>query len=48
LECVNLGEFVAALTIMLVSGDPDGRRVRLSTGEKHGPELAGPKDDPRM
>jgi catechol 2,3-dioxygenase-like lactoylglutathione lyase family enzyme len=42
------GEIVTALAFMLVIEDPDGRRIRLYTGEKHGPELPGVKDHPWM
>lgn len=42
------GEIVTALAFMLVIEDPDGRRIRLYTEEKHGPELAGAKDHPWM
>jgi catechol 2,3-dioxygenase-like lactoylglutathione lyase family enzyme len=42
------GEIVTALAFMLVIEDPDGRRIRLYTEEKHGPELAGQKDHPWM
>ena len=42
------GEIVTALAFMLVIEDPDGRRIRLYTQERHGPELAGEKDHPWM
>ena len=42
------GEIVTALAFMLVIEDPDGRRIRLYTEEKHGPELPGQKDHPWM
>ena len=42
------GEIVTALAFMLVLEDPDGRRIRLYTREKHGPEIAGQKDHPWM
>lgn len=42
------GEIVTALAFMLVIEDPDGRRIRLYTAEKHGPELPGMKDHPWM
>lgn len=42
------GEIVTALAFMLVIEDPDGRRIRLYTREKHGPELTGVKDHPWM
>lgn len=44
----NSGEIVTALAFMLVIEDPDGRRIRLYTREKHGPELPGAKDHPWM
>jgi catechol 2,3-dioxygenase-like lactoylglutathione lyase family enzyme len=44
----NSGEIITALAFMLVIQDPDGRRIRLYTQEKHGPELAGAKDHPWM
>ncbi|WP_404710586.1 VOC family protein [Sphingomonas sp. MMS24-J13] len=42
------GEIVTVLAFMLVIEDPDGRRIRLYTREKHGPELAGQRDHPWM
>jgi catechol 2,3-dioxygenase-like lactoylglutathione lyase family enzyme len=42
------GEIVTTLAFMLVIEDPDGRRIRLYTAEKHGPELPGAKDHPWM
>lgn len=42
------GEIVTALAFMLVLEDPDGRRIRLYTREKHGPEIAGQKNHPWM
>jgi catechol 2,3-dioxygenase-like lactoylglutathione lyase family enzyme len=42
------GEIVTALAFMLVIEDPDGRRIRLYTREKHGPELQGHRDHPWM
>ncbi|MEI9851554.1 MAG: VOC family protein [Sphingomonas sp.] len=42
------GEIVTTLAFMLVIEDPDGRRIRLYTREKHGPELPGAKDHPWM
>jgi len=42
------GEIVTALAFMLVIEDPDGRRIRLYTRERHGPELPGEKDHPWM
>ena len=42
------GEIVTALAFMLVIEDPDGRRIRLYTQEKHGPELEGARDHPWM
>ena len=42
------GEIVTALAFMLVIEDPDGRRIRLYTQEKHGPEMPGAKDHPWM
>ncbi len=42
------GEIVTALAFMLVIEDPDGRRIRLYTQERHGPELPGEKDHPWM
>ena len=48
LDVPHSGEIVTALAFMLVVEDPDGRRIRLYTQEKHGPELAGAKDHPWM
>jgi len=42
------GEIITALAFMLVIEDPDGRRIRLYTVEKHGTELPGMKDHPWM
>jgi catechol 2,3-dioxygenase-like lactoylglutathione lyase family enzyme len=42
------GEIVTMLAFMLVIEDPDGRRIRLYTREKHGPELPGVRDHPWM
>jgi len=42
------GEIVTVLAFMLVIEDPDGRRIRLYTREKHGPELPGQRDHPWM
>ena len=42
------GEIITALAFMLVIEDPDGRRIRLYTREKHGPELPGDKANPWM
>lgn len=48
LQVPHSGEIVTALAFMLVIEDPDGRRIRLYTAEKHGPELPGAKDHPWM
>lgn len=48
LQVPHSGEIVTALAFMLVIEDPDGRRIRLYTAEKHGPELPGQKDHPWM
>jgi catechol 2,3-dioxygenase-like lactoylglutathione lyase family enzyme len=48
LGVAHSGEIVTALAFMLVIEDPDGRRIRLYTQEKHGPELVGAKDHPWM
>ena len=48
LAVLHSGEIVTALAFMLVIEDPDGRRIRLYTEEKHGPELAGEKNHPWM
>ena len=48
LGVAHSGEIVTALAFMLVLEDPDGRRIRLYTREKHGPEIAGQKDHPWM
>ncbi len=42
------GEIITMLAFMLVIEDPDGRRIRLYTREKHGPELPGRRDHPWM
>ena len=42
------GEIVTTLAFMLVIEDPDGRRIRLYTREKHGPELLGDRANPWM
>lgn len=42
------GEIITALAFMLVIEDPDGRRIRLYTVQKHGPELPGARDHPWM
>ncbi len=35
------GELITGIGFMLVIEDPDGRRIRLFTRERHGPELPG-------
>jgi catechol 2,3-dioxygenase-like lactoylglutathione lyase family enzyme len=42
------GEITTVFAFMLVMEDPDGRRIRLYTEEKHGPELPGARDHPWM
>lgn len=48
LDVRHSGEIITALAFMLVIEDPDGRRIRLYTREKHGPELPGDKTNPWM
>ena len=48
LGVAHSGEIITMLAFMLVIEDPDGRRIRLYTRQKHGPELPGQRDHPWM
>lgn len=48
LGITHSGEIITALAFMLVIEDPDRRRIRLYTEQKHGPELTAAHDHPWM